>query len=193
MIAKVNGLVEQQRRKLRRARQVSNSLQASWWQRSMGGGASLPGSTPVEYLETVRMPTVNVRPGPAQQPAPRSRTTTPLPEAWPGGPARPEFLDSDKDFGTVELPAIERYDVKVLTTHELVREEVKRFLREHHRSPDVVLLSPLRLLNVPSRWWNRYLVVFENGQQTFVALREFPGLREDEARGMVEPAENFYL
>jgi hypothetical protein len=192
MIAKAKDLVEEQRERLRRARQASQKLQAYLRNRALTG---LPPQqpTPIDQLETRKM-AVTLPNTPMPPSAPRPRITNPLPEAWPGGPGRPEeFLDSEIDFGTVELPAVERYGVQVKTTHELVREEVKRFLREHHRSPDVVLLSPLRLLNVPSRWWPRYLVVFEDGRQTFVALRSMLGLREDEARGLVGIPDKFYL
>ena len=123
---------------------------------------------------------------------PTARIAVPGKSAWPGGPLRPTF-ETDPDHRTVELPQIERYDVRITRTATLVEEEVRRFWYAHSKRPDVVYMSALRLLTIRSAHWARYPVLLI-GSTLIVALRSDVTLGDDEmqaAIGIENPT--FYL
>ena len=108
------------------------------------------------------------------------RVPVPGKAAWPGGPRRPTFA-TDPSHETVELPSLERFDVRVVRTAQLIEEEVRRFWYESGRRPVAVCVSPLRLLSVGSAHWQRYPVLLI-GSLITVQLIALPTLGDDEAQ-----------
>lgn len=85
---------------------------------------------------------------------------------------------------TARLPVASHMRVTVRPTAALIAEEVRRFSLESGRSPEVVYLSPLRLLTVPGPW-SRYPVTIDV-LEIFVRLDSLNGLGDDEARAVVK-------
>ena len=112
-------------------------------------------------------------------------------------PELPEWLDATvrapvvrPDYRTVELPVVERYGVYVARTHQVIRLAVMRYFVEHDgAAPELVLLSPLRLLSIESRQWSGYQVTLPGSRRVIVQLEAHPGMSEDEAVGVMGEVE----